>query len=78
MNSTLAFESQLENKANCKEWRRTRPIDSWCERWLEQQGHFTGYRAEIDRRKVGLGVLTFVRLRADRSTGAAMPLWHLG
>ena len=44
-------------------WRRVK--------WLEDQGFITGYRAEIDRRKVGLGVLAFVRLDADRNTGAA-------
>ena len=44
-------------------WRRLR--------WLEEQGFITGYRAEIDRRKVGLGVLAFVRIDADRNTAAA-------
>ncbi len=44
-------------------WRRVK--------WLEEQGYITGYRAEIDRRKVGLGVLAFVRLDADRNNGAA-------
>jgi Lrp/AsnC family transcriptional regulator, leucine-responsive regulatory protein len=47
-------------------WRRVR--------WLEDQGYITGYRAEIDRRKVGLGVLAFVRLDADRNNGAATKL----
>jgi Lrp/AsnC family leucine-responsive transcriptional regulator len=47
-------------------WRRVR--------WLEEQGYITGYRAEIDRRKVGLGVLAFVRLDADRNNGAAAKL----
>ena len=42
-------------------WRRVK--------WLESQGIISGYRAEIDRRKIGLGVLAFVRLDADRSTG---------
>ena len=40
-------------------WRRVK--------WLEQQGYITGYRAEIDRRKIGLGVLAFVRLDAERN-----------
>jgi Lrp/AsnC family transcriptional regulator, leucine-responsive regulatory protein len=40
-------------------WRRVK--------WLEEQGFITGYRAEIDRRKVGLGVLAFVRIDADRN-----------
>jgi len=44
-------------------WRRVK--------WLEQQGYITGYRAEIDRRKVGLGVLAFVRVDVERSAGAA-------
>ncbi|MBV8500863.1 MAG: Lrp/AsnC family transcriptional regulator [Paucibacter sp.] len=44
-------------------WRRVR--------WLEEQGYITGYRAEIDRRKIGLGVLAFVRVDADRNNGAA-------
>jgi DNA-binding Lrp family transcriptional regulator len=45
-------------------WRRVR--------WLEAQGYITGYRAEIDRRRIGLGVLAFVRLDAERSGGEAM------
>jgi Lrp/AsnC family transcriptional regulator, leucine-responsive regulatory protein len=44
-------------------WRRVK--------WLEEQGFITGYRAEIDRRKVGLGVLAFVRIDADRNTRAS-------
>ncbi len=44
-------------------WRRVK--------WLEQQGYITGYRAELDRRKLGLGVLAFVRLDADRNTAAS-------
>ena len=42
-------------------WRRTRA--------LEKQGFIKGYHAEIDRQKIGLGVLAFVRLDADRNTG---------
>ena len=42
-------------------WRRVRA--------LEESGFIKGYRAEIDRHKIGLGVLAFVRLDADRSTG---------
>jgi DNA-binding Lrp family transcriptional regulator len=44
-------------------WRRVK--------WLEQQGYITGYRAEIDRRKVGLGVLAFVRVDAERNNAEA-------
>ena len=42
-------------------WRRVRA--------LEEEGFIKGYRAEIDRHKIGLGVLAFVRLDADRNTG---------
>ncbi|MBH9553580.1 Lrp/AsnC family transcriptional regulator [Inhella gelatinilytica] len=44
-------------------WRRVR--------WLEEQGFITGYRAEIDRRRIGLGVLAFVKVDADRNNAAA-------
>ena len=39
-------------------WRRVRR--------LEQIGVITGYRAEIDRRRIGLGVLAFVRVDTER------------
>lgn len=42
-------------------WRRVRA--------LEEAGFILGYRAEINREKIGLGVLAFVRLDADRNTG---------
>src|SRR5438105_12613385 len=42
-------------------WRRVRA--------LEDAGYIKGYHAEIDRRKIGLGVLAFVRLDADKNTG---------
>jgi Lrp/AsnC family leucine-responsive transcriptional regulator len=44
-------------------WRRVKA--------LEEQGYITGYRAEIDRRKIGLGVLAFVRIDAERNNAAA-------
>jgi DNA-binding Lrp family transcriptional regulator len=44
-------------------WRRVR--------WLEEHGFITGYRAELDRRRIGLGVLAFVRVDAERNTGSA-------
>jgi Lrp/AsnC family leucine-responsive transcriptional regulator len=44
-------------------WRRVRA--------LEDNGYIKGYRAEIDRHKIGLGVLAFVRLDAERNTGDA-------
>ena len=40
-------------------WRRVRA--------LEEGGYITGYRAEIDRHMIGLGVLAFVRLDAERN-----------
>ena len=42
-------------------WRRVRA--------LEEAGFIKGYHAEIDRHKIGLGVLAFVRLDANRNTG---------
>jgi DNA-binding Lrp family transcriptional regulator len=44
-------------------WRRVK--------WLEEQGYITGYRAELDRRRIGLGVLAFVRVDTERNGGAA-------
>ncbi|MEK8033550.1 Lrp/AsnC family transcriptional regulator [Ideonella sp. DXS29W] len=44
-------------------WRRVRR--------LEELGVITGYRAEIDRRKIGLGVLAFVRIDTDRDNAAS-------
>jgi len=43
-------------------WRRVK--------WLEQQRYITGYRAELDRRRVGLGVLAFVRVDAERNNAS--------
>lgn len=45
-------------------WRRVRA--------LEEAGFITGYRAVLDREKIGLGVLAFVRLDAERNTGDAL------
>lgn len=44
-------------------WRRVR--------WLEEQAYILGYRAELDRRRIGLGVFAFVRVDAERGGGAA-------
>ncbi len=44
-------------------WRRVK--------WLEQNRYITGYRAEIDRRRIGLGVFAFVRVDAERNAGGA-------
>ncbi len=42
-------------------WRRVRA--------LEVGGFIKGYHAKIDRNRIGLGVLAFVRLDADRNNG---------
>ncbi len=44
-------------------WRRVK--------WLEAQAIITGYRAEIDRRRIGLGALAFVRVDAERNNADA-------
>ena len=44
-------------------WRRVK--------WLEAHGFITGYRAEVDRRRIGLGVLAFVRVDAERNNAQA-------
>ena len=43
-------------------WRRVRA--------LEKAGYIRGYYADIDRHKIGLGVLAFVRIDAEISTGS--------
>ncbi|GAA0759790.1 Lrp/AsnC family transcriptional regulator [Ideonella azotifigens] len=45
-------------------WRRVKR--------LEQIGVITGYRAEIDRRRIGLGVLAFVRVDTERDNAESM------
>ena len=45
-------------------WRRVRE--------LERAGFITGYRAVINRHKIGLGVLAFVRLDAAQTSGAQL------
>lgn len=42
-------------------WRRVRA--------LEESGYIRGYHAQIDRHKIGLDVLAFVRLDASRNSG---------
>jgi Lrp/AsnC family leucine-responsive transcriptional regulator len=44
-------------------WRRVK--------WLEDQRYITGYRAELDRRKIGLGVLAFVRVDSERNNASS-------
>lgn len=57
-NAELALRVGL-SAAPC--WRRVRA--------LEEAGFITGYRAILDRQKIGLGVLAFVRLDAERNSG---------
>jgi Lrp/AsnC family leucine-responsive transcriptional regulator len=45
-------------------WRRVRA--------LEESGFIKGYRAELDRTKIGLGVLAFVRLDAAQNSGEVL------
>lgn len=45
-------------------WRRVRA--------LEDAGYILAYRAEIDRNKIGLDVLAFVRLDAAQNSGPAL------
>ena len=45
-------------------WRRVRA--------LEEAGFILGYRAKINRSKIGLGVLAFVRIDAERNSGDAL------
>ena len=53
----------MPNSRRASAWRRVK--------WLETQGYITGYRAEIDRRRIGLGVLAFVRVDAERNNAEA-------
>lgn len=57
---TNAELAQLAGLSAAPCWRRVRK--------LEESGFITGYRAQINRQKVGLGVLAFVRLDAQRNT----------
>jgi DNA-binding Lrp family transcriptional regulator len=41
-------------------------------RALEEAGYIRGYRAEIDRHKIGLDVLAFVRIDAVQNSGPAL------
>ncbi len=45
-------------------WRRVKR--------LEAERYITGYRAELDRRRIGLGVLAFVRIDAERNNADAV------
>jgi Lrp/AsnC family leucine-responsive transcriptional regulator len=48
------------------------PAPTWRRvKWLEEQGYILGYRAALDRRRIGLGVLAFVRVDAERNNADA-------
>jgi Lrp/AsnC family transcriptional regulator, leucine-responsive regulatory protein len=49
---------------------RPRPPGAACAGW-SSRATSPGYRAEIDRRKIGLGVLAFVRVDAERNNAEA-------
>lgn len=63
--ATLQADGRLTNQALASEvglsaspcWRRVRQ--------LEDAGVIKGYRADLDRRALGLGVLAFVRVKID-------------
>lgn len=68
---TLQREARLSN-AELAARIGLSPAPTWRRvRWLEEQGYIRGYRAEIDRHRIGLGVLAFVRVDAERNTGQA-------
>ena len=59
-NADLASQVGLSAAAT---WRRVKT--------LEDEGFITGYKATLNRKKIGLGVLAFVRVDAERNTGDA-------
>lgn len=59
-NADLASQVGLSAAAT---WRRVKA--------LEDEGFITGYKATLNRKKIGLGVLAFVRVDAERNTGDA-------
>lgn len=58
-NQSLAAEVGL-SASPC--WRRVRQ--------LEESGVIQGYRAALDRREIGLGVLAFIRVKIDSHSAA--------
>mgnify|MGYP002621643481 FL=1 len=68
--SALQDDGRLTNQALAAEvglsaspcWRRVRQ--------LEDSGVIQGYRAILDRREIGLGVLAFIRVRIDSHSAA--------
>ena len=67
----LQSDARLSN-AELAERIGLSPAPTWRRvRRLEERGYITGYRAIIDRRRIGLGVLAFVRVDAERNNAQA-------
>jgi Lrp/AsnC family leucine-responsive transcriptional regulator len=67
----LQADARLSN-AELAERIGLSPAPTWRRvRRLEERGYITGYRAVIDRRRIGLGVLAFVRVDAERNNAQA-------
>jgi DNA-binding Lrp family transcriptional regulator len=68
--AALQQDGRLTNQALSAEiglstspcWRRVRQ--------LEEDGVIQGYRAALDRRRIGLGVLAFIRVKIDSHSAA--------
>ncbi|AJJ09343.1 asnC-type helix-turn-helix domain protein [Yersinia rohdei] len=63
---------ELANKvgmASSPCWRRVKQ--------LEESGIITGYQANIDRRKIGLGILAFIRVKIDSHNEEEAKLFEL-
>ncbi|WP_145551364.1 Lrp/AsnC family transcriptional regulator [Yersinia intermedia] len=50
-------------------WRRVKQ--------LEENGVITGYQANIDRRKIGLGILAFIRVKIDSHSEEEAKLFEM-
>ncbi|MFA3762297.1 Lrp/AsnC family transcriptional regulator [Yersinia sp. 2538 StPb PI] len=50
-------------------WRRVKQ--------LEESGIITGYQANIDRRKIGLGILAFIRVKIDSHSEEEAKLFEM-
>jgi DNA-binding Lrp family transcriptional regulator len=62
---TLQTDSRITNQA-LAEAAGMAPSPCWRRvRQLEEAGLITGYRAQLDRKKLGLGLLAFIRIKID-------------
>ena len=63
--NALQADSRITNQA-LAETAGMAPSPCWRRiRQLEEAGLITGYRAQLDRRKLGLGLLAFIRIKID-------------